>query len=735
MTAVAIAIAAMMIAVPLIAIESSDGAAITQKEYHFYLYNSVDGEDSSVNGWYTGQGNDSLYALIDALNGAKVTHTITHPGNSNGYTFIGNSISDWSSSWNTGQDILGANYAIWNWNPTDGWHTGNVFGTACGQSQPGHASNETDTVFLISHENYASSSGQTAANLGIEYQPATSANASTYFNYTKGELSYADADEAALAAWANSFGYTPYEPEKYGLAPASGYETFALAWAAYEQNGLTKAITDASGLASGYVYNDFGYVQMAPKNAASTPDTMIFGAMNSALGSYNNYSAGSVVYAKTNTYHDANAEDTFAVSFYLNKDVAPLTKYYFGYSYDILFDSDAVSLVSVVDATGKDFTGTSNVLTRNVGTLAEGGKLFTATFKIVALASDAETSVAVGVYNLPWAATSGASSPEGTINEQVSTAGVYDIVTFINKSASSGNDREITGLPGDIVSISGTTASPAWATYDPDCLRFLSMTDTDTDAYSVSNDGNGKVMVYYNDGISENGGSGMTFTLNFAVKDNAKNGTTTVNVYNSTSDQPITTVNYDIVTTSFIITPDVVSEKATVSMYNVPGAAGLKLDFTYTGNEKPIIENKLASGSFSTTINETSKTFTVIWASAGGIDSNVNSDIFTISGCTAYTLRSFEIVNATGTQLFVGDYDSMSAALEATGGDGSNNTFLIGDVGCTGKITVYDLVLLTQYIAGKTELSTQGLVNADIFQDGKIDISDAMALSRILATA
>ena len=52
-------------------------------------------------------------------------------------------------------------------------------------------------------------------------------------------------------------------------------------------------------------------------------------------------------------------------------------------------------------------------------------------------------------------------------------------------------------------------------------------------------------------------------------------------------------------------------------------------------------------------------------------------------------------------------------------------THLPGDANCDGKVNIADVVRLNKAIAGKTELSAQGKINADVDYDGDQDATDS----------
>ncbi len=148
-------IAAFTIALLAIGYAGSDSADAEATEYQFYLVNSVEGEDSTINGWHTGTGETVVAAFVNALE----TDGISYSGftASDESIFFGDKmISNWSQGWDTSAtDVIGANFAIWNYNAEKGWFTGNSFGM------------DSDTVYIISHENYYKTSGPTAVSLGL----------------------------------------------------------------------------------------------------------------------------------------------------------------------------------------------------------------------------------------------------------------------------------------------------------------------------------------------------------------------------------------------------------------------------------------------------------------------------------------------------------------------------------------------------------------------------------------
>ena len=60
-----------------------------------------------------------------------------------------------------------------------------------------------------------------------------------------------------------------------------------------------------------------------------------------------------------------------------------------------------------------------------------------------------------------------------------------------------------------------------------------------------------------------------------------------------------------------------------------------------------------------------------------------------------------------------------------------------GDVDCDGGISVNDIVALNMYLldtnANTPNVSQQGLANADVEKDGRIDLSDSAKLVNYLA--
>lgn len=62
-----------------------------------------------------------------------------------------------------------------------------------------------------------------------------------------------------------------------------------------------------------------------------------------------------------------------------------------------------------------------------------------------------------------------------------------------------------------------------------------------------------------------------------------------------------------------------------------------------------------------------------------------------------------------------------------------DNDVIIGDVTGDKLVNISDLVALRKYLAGKTEIHQDRLINADINKDGKTNITDLVNLRKALA--
>ena len=60
------------------------------------------------------------------------------------------------------------------------------------------------------------------------------------------------------------------------------------------------------------------------------------------------------------------------------------------------------------------------------------------------------------------------------------------------------------------------------------------------------------------------------------------------------------------------------------------------------------------------------------------------------------------------------------------------NTGLKGDINDDGSIDNNDIVLLRDYLTGKSDISVEYYGKIDILNDNKIDIFDMIALKRII---
>lgn len=247
-------------------------------QYRFYLYNSVNGENSDINGWYVGCGTGTVDALCNALTDAGIEYT----GFTNSTTSLMFSSSKYISDWTTGAwvsdgDKYGIQWAIWNYNATDGWHLGNVLGEACGQYQS-HSSEETDKIFIISHEQYLDVDGVTAASQGIDNSKVWPAAADFDLIYNGSTGSYENADQA-IRAWYKAYAATwmPDDLADYGLSLKAGsdYEDADEA----SMDWMLGIEPDKYTAPAGFDISNaqYGYVQLAPADLSSAPENMTFG--------------------------------------------------------------------------------------------------------------------------------------------------------------------------------------------------------------------------------------------------------------------------------------------------------------------------------------------------------------------------------------------------------------------------------------------------------------------------
>ncbi|MCQ2071127.1 MAG: leucine-rich repeat domain-containing protein [archaeon] len=272
-------------------------------EYRFYLANTVDGEDSTINGWYTATGNSVIEAFCNALDTAEISYKGFKSTDSSIYFSSSKTISNWTTAWNSsGENYLGANYAIWNYNQDKGWYKGNTFGT------------DKDTVYYISHENYLNVDGAVATAYGIDSSKVWPAPAKYDLLYDGVTGGYADA-LAALKAW--------YK-ESYGLDDVADYGLYldeesteyddadmaAIYWMIDIDMSAYKAPAgwDISGA-------QYGYAQMAPLDSSAEPDDLQFGPMfKEYLGSTNKFTCGTGSINHTGGWdqakYDANSQVT-----------------------------------------------------------------------------------------------------------------------------------------------------------------------------------------------------------------------------------------------------------------------------------------------------------------------------------------------------------------------------------------------------------------------------------------
>ncbi len=135
------------------------------QDYTLILINSVAGTDQTPAGTYTVKGTTPVNALANALNYAGISYTFKWDDKSVYFStseYGQGIISDWADAWDSSAaDCIGANYAIWNYNSTDGWFTGQSFGM------------DDETVYIISYENYYQADGVSAAAMGVTVEGST----------------------------------------------------------------------------------------------------------------------------------------------------------------------------------------------------------------------------------------------------------------------------------------------------------------------------------------------------------------------------------------------------------------------------------------------------------------------------------------------------------------------------------------------------------------------------------
>ncbi len=239
----------------------ADGSSDTAQSYSFYLINTVAGEDSTINGWYKATGNSPVDALCKALDEKGIAHTFK---NTDASVFFGDkAISDWTTgSWTSDGYYYGAQFAIWNYNEEKGWFMGNTFGM------------DSDTVYIISHENYLDVDGPVAAAYGIDNSKAWGDPADYDLVYDGVTGGYTDA-KMALVVWYKQT-YASGDLAKFGISLKEGSEEDDVTMAAYSwmgsfKNEYTSVVgVDCSG-------SGWGYAQLAPRDLKSTPENVKFG--------------------------------------------------------------------------------------------------------------------------------------------------------------------------------------------------------------------------------------------------------------------------------------------------------------------------------------------------------------------------------------------------------------------------------------------------------------------------
>ncbi|MDE6729276.1 MAG: leucine-rich repeat protein, partial [Oscillospiraceae bacterium] len=61
-----------------------------------------------------------------------------------------------------------------------------------------------------------------------------------------------------------------------------------------------------------------------------------------------------------------------------------------------------------------------------------------------------------------------------------------------------------------------------------------------------------------------------------------------------------------------------------------------------------------------------------------------------------------------------------------------NSEILWGDANCDNSVDIADVVLMNRVYVGVDQVSTQGLLNADVDQSGKIELADSMNVLKLL---
>lgn len=251
----------------------SDADASEETTYQFYLCNSVDGEDSSINGWITASGTTPVSALCKALDDNNISYS-GFDANTANVTFNNTAkISDWTcGAWASDGEYYAANYAIWNYNAEDGWHIGNVFGSDCGMFEK-HDSTSKDTAFIISHAKHLDATGNAAKELGIDVSAAWADPTDYGLVYDGTTGGYANAKMAMIAWNTETYGWGSLA--NYGISASDSSVVIADATSGWISSyDPTKVSAPAGYDLSGLQY---GYVQLSPQDLSSTPENVLFG--------------------------------------------------------------------------------------------------------------------------------------------------------------------------------------------------------------------------------------------------------------------------------------------------------------------------------------------------------------------------------------------------------------------------------------------------------------------------
>ncbi|MBO5519090.1 MAG: InlB B-repeat-containing protein [Candidatus Methanomethylophilus sp.] len=255
-------------AAPAEVVFGADPAAV--KEYTLILDNKIEGEDMTLNGTYTVKADSPVNALFKVLTDKGVAHKLKY-GAASVY-FGDKSISDWSFAWNSSNDLVGANYAVWNYNAEKGWYLGNSFGM------------DADTTYYLSHENYYCPDGKTARSMGVDAFCAWDNPAAHGLVYDGKTGGYLDIFDAAATWYHESFGMG--DAAKYGITydgKTGGYDDVSDALTGWMASFDNEYKAGAGICLDGTQY---GYFQLCPRDLKAAPADMIYGPDLSTMKEY-----------------------------------------------------------------------------------------------------------------------------------------------------------------------------------------------------------------------------------------------------------------------------------------------------------------------------------------------------------------------------------------------------------------------------------------------------------------